>query len=71
MFYTSFKMISEQIRQLRIEAGLSQQALADRLGVPQSNVARLESPGYTGHSVNTLRRVAKALDAELRLELSR
>ncbi|NCO40628.1 MAG: hypothetical protein COZ06_36265 [Armatimonadetes bacterium CG_4_10_14_3_um_filter_66_18] len=33
----------------------------------QQQISRLESPGYEGHSLGALRRVADALNARLRL----
>ncbi|MHB8691388.1 MAG: helix-turn-helix domain-containing protein [Solirubrobacteraceae bacterium] len=47
------------IRDARRAAGLTQASLASRLGVPQSVVARLETPG----SNPTWNTVSKALDA--------
>ena len=45
----------------RVEAGLTQSELARRLGTSTSVVCRLEKPGYEGHTLSTLRRVAAAL----------
>lgn len=54
------------IRAARREAGLTQADLAARAGVPQSSVARLETPG-SNPTVRTLERVLRA--AGRRLEL--
>ncbi len=59
--------VALQIAALRKEAGLSQKELAKLLDIPQQQVSRLESPGYEGHSLSTLRRVAKALHARVRV----
>jgi len=59
--------VALQIAALRQEAGLSQKDLAKRLKTSQQQISRLESPGYEGHSLNTLRRVAEALDARVRV----
>ncbi len=54
--------VSRQIFQLRKEAGLTQQQLADRIETPRSAIARLEDDDYEGHSLSMLRRIAKALN---------
>jgi transcriptional regulator with XRE-family HTH domain len=61
--------VALQIAALREQAGLSQKALAKMLKTSQQQVSRLESPGYEGHSLSMLRRVAKALHANLRVVL--
>src|SRR5512146_1127466 len=61
--------VALQIAALRNEAGLSQKELAKRLKVSQQQISRLESPGYEGHSLSTLRRVAKVLHARVRVTL--
>ncbi len=59
--------VALQIAALREQAGLSQKALAKLLKTSQQQVSRLESPGYEGHSLSTLRRVAEALHARVRI----
>ena len=59
--------VALQIAALRNEAGLSQKDLAKLLKISQQQVSRLESPSYEGHSLSTLRRVAKALHARVRV----
>ena len=61
--------VALQIAALREQAGLSQKDLARKLKTSQQNVSRLESPAYEGHSLSMLRRVAKALSANLRVVL--
>lgn len=56
--------IGEDVRRLRTERGLSQQELAERMGVAQSVVARLEAGGVEPR-LSTLDRVAQALGVEL------
>ncbi len=56
-----------QIAALRQQAGLSQKDLAGLLKTSQQPISRLESPGYEGHSLSTLRRVAEALHARVRV----
>jgi transcriptional regulator with XRE-family HTH domain len=62
--------VALQLAELRREAGLSQKELADRLQTSQQQISRLESPAYEGHSLSMLRRVAKVLDAEVRISIS-
>ena len=59
--------VALQIAALRNEAGLSQKGLAKLLRISQQQISRLESPGYEGHSLSTLRRVAKVLHARVRV----
>lgn len=59
--------VALQIAALREQAGLSQKDLAKLLKTSQQQVSRLESPGYEGHSLSTLRRVADALHARVRV----
>ncbi|HKP04194.1 MAG TPA: helix-turn-helix transcriptional regulator [Chthoniobacterales bacterium] len=61
--------IALQLSTLREQAGLSQTELARRLKTTQQQVSRLESPGYEGHSLSMLRRVAAALHARVRVVL--
>lgn len=59
----------ESIIEKRLEKGMSQTALAQKIGTKQSAVARLESGSYNP-SVAFLDKVAKALDSELMISLS-
>ena len=59
--------VALQITSLRKQAGLSQKDLAKRLKTSQQQISRLESPGYEGHSLSMLRRVAGALRARVRI----
>lgn len=60
--------LAEQIRSLRITAGLTQKDLAERMGSSQSVVARLEGGGAFP-TIETLERVAAALGAHLDIVL--
>ena len=72
-FAARFKQAGEawdvalQIAALREQAGLSQTQLARKLKTSQQQISRLESPGYEGHSLSMLRRVAKVLHARVRV----
>ena len=57
--------VALQLAALRQQAGLSQKELARRLKTSQQHISRLESPGYEGHSLANLRRVAGALHARV------
>jgi len=59
--------VALQIVALRQRAGLSQKELAKLLKTSQQQISRLESPGYEGHSLSMLRRVAEALHARVRV----
>ncbi len=59
--------VALQIAALRQRAGLSQKDLAKLLKTSQQQISRLESPGYEGHSLSTLRRVAEVLNARVRV----
>jgi transcriptional regulator with XRE-family HTH domain len=60
--------VALQLAALRKKAGLSQKELARQLQTTQQQISRLESPGYEGHSLSMLRRVAHALHAEVRVK---
>lgn len=59
--------VALQLAALRRQAGLSQRELARRLNTSQQQISRLESPGYEGHSLATLRRVAGVLRVRVRV----
>ena len=57
--------LGQLIHDLRNEAGLSQRALAERMGTTQSVISRLEEGGGAKNRIDTLARVATALDRHL------
>src|SRR5438270_11935078 len=59
--------IALQLAALREKAGLSQKELARKLRTTQQQISRLESPGYESHSLSMLRRVARVLNAHVRV----
>lgn len=59
--------VALQLVALREKAGLSQTELARKLKTTQQQISRLESPGYEGHSLSMLRRVARVLNAHVRV----
>jgi len=61
--------LSYRILKLREQLGLSQKAMAQRMGTSQQAVARLESGEYEGFTLKTLEKVAEALGAQLIIDL--
>ena len=58
-----------RLRQLRLKRGLSQSAVADKLGISQQAYAKLESPVKANPSLTTLQKLSEVLDAELEVKL--
>lgn len=58
-----------QLAEARQQAGLTQKQMAERLGVSQAQVARIEKRGYNAYTLNTLRRYVKALGEGYALEV--
>ena len=59
----------DQLLKARARAGLTQEAVAERMGTTKSAVSRLEGPGRHAPSLSTLQRYAKAVGCELRISL--
>lgn len=57
--------MGQLIYDLRTQAGLSQRALAERMGTTQSVISRLEEGGGARNRLDTLARVAVALGRHL------
>lgn len=57
--------LGQLIYDLRTGAGLSQRALAEKMGTTQSVISRLEEGGGAKNRLDTLARVATALDRHL------
>ena len=57
--------VARLIYDLRKEAGLSQQELAELVGTTQSVISRLEDADYDGHSLTMLNRIAEAMKQRL------
>jgi DNA-binding XRE family transcriptional regulator len=58
-----------QLAEARHAAGLTQQQMAERLGVSQAQVARIEKRGYDAYTLTTLRRYVTALGEGFSLEV--
>jgi len=61
--------IGQQIYDLRKEANLTQEELADMVGTTGSVISRLESAEYDGHSVKMLQRIAAALGKKVTINI--
>ncbi len=60
---------ANQLLKARSRAGLTQDAVAEKMGTTKSAISRLESAGKHAPSLNTLRRYAKAVGCELQVKL--
>jgi transcriptional regulator with XRE-family HTH domain len=58
---------AQLIYDMRTGAGLSQRALAKKVGRSASAINRLESDDYQGHTVAMVRRIATSLNRRLEL----
>jgi DNA-binding XRE family transcriptional regulator len=58
-----------QLLEARQAAGLTQAQLAERLGVSQAQIARIEKRGYDAYTLNTLRRYVSALGDGYEIEV--
>ena len=65
-----YRLASQMIR-ARARAGLTQDAVAERMGTTKSAVSRLESAAKHAPSLATLRRYANAVGCELQVKLVR
>ena len=58
-----------QLVEARYASGLTQQQVAERMGVSQAQIARIEKQGYDAYTLRTLRRYLEALGNDFRLEV--
>jgi predicted transcriptional regulator len=61
--------VVEMIIKKRIEKGLTQKELAQKIGTKQSAISRLESGGYNP-SLSFLQKVVAALDGRLKISIN-
>ena len=61
--------VAEIVYQARSAAGLTQAALAERVGTKQSVISAIEN-GAQMPTIPTLRRIARAMDRQLTIELA-
>jgi len=57
--------VARMIYDLRNDAGLTQEDLAELVGTTQSVISRLEDADYEGHSLSMLNRIAEALKQKM------
>ena len=72
--YASLEIEYQVVNQLlkaRTRAGLTQDAVAERMGTTKSAISRLEAAGKHAPSLTTLKRYAKAVGCELQIKLVR
>jgi ribosome-binding protein aMBF1 (putative translation factor) len=62
----SLRELPSALIEARVAAGLTQRALAERLGVPEQQVQRWEATTYAGVTLERLQDVADALGAQIR-----
>lgn len=63
--------VAGQMLKARSRAGLTQDAVAERMGTTKSAISRLESAGRHAPSLATLKRYARAVGCELQVRLVR
>lgn len=63
--------VAAQLLEARARAGLTQDAVAQRMGTTKSAVSRLEAAGKHTPSLATLRRYAAAVGCDLQVRLVR
>lgn len=61
--------LADQMLKARARAGLTQDAVAERMGTTKSAVSRLESAGKHAPSLATLKRYAQAVGCDLQVKL--
>lgn len=61
--------VAQLIYTARMQAGLTQQDLADPVNTQQPVIARLEDADYEGHLLSMLQRIAQALNRRVEIAL--
>jgi DNA-binding XRE family transcriptional regulator len=59
---------AHRLRELRLDAGLTQQQLAQRIGVSQRQVSKIEHGDVENAKVGTIRRYLEAVGGDLAIE---
>jgi len=62
-------LVATQLLKARARAGLTQDAVAERMGTTKSAISRLETAGKHTPSIATLRRYAEAVGCNLKVKL--
>lgn len=63
-----FLEVSYRLITLREKLGLTQAQAAKKVGTTQQGLARLESPNYRGHTLQSLNKIAQGLGKKLRIQ---
>jgi DNA-binding XRE family transcriptional regulator len=63
--------VADQLLKARARAGLTQDAVAERMGTTKSAISRLEAAGKHTPSLATLQRYARAVGCDLQVKLVR
>ena len=61
--------LAREMLSARTRAGLTQEAVAERMGTTKSAVSRLESAGKHSPSLASLKKYAEAVGCDLKIEL--
>jgi DNA-binding XRE family transcriptional regulator len=61
--------LANQMLKARARAGLTQDAVAEKMGTSKSAISRLEAVGKHAPSLSTLKRYAEAVGCELQVKL--
>jgi DNA-binding XRE family transcriptional regulator len=61
--------VAGQLLKARARAGLTQDAVAERMGTTKSAISRLEAAGKHAPSLTTLQRYARAVGCDLQVRL--
>jgi len=61
--------VADQLLKARARAGLTQDAVAARMGTTKSAISRLESAGKHAPSLSTLKRYAQAVGCDILVKL--
>ncbi|HZL27375.1 MAG TPA: helix-turn-helix transcriptional regulator [Acidobacteriaceae bacterium] len=61
--------LATQIKVIREQRGKSQAELGQLIGTTQGGISRVEDASYSGWTVKTLKKIAKALNVRLRISL--
>jgi len=63
-------VFAEKLLQAREESGMTQKQLAERTGIYQADISKLER-GQGNPSLSTIKRLAEAMDLQVRIEFER
>ncbi len=64
--HRSITHIAEQLKEAREDKGLSQRALSEKVGIPQSHISKIEN-GAVNLQLSSLIELSRVLDLELML----